>query len=35
MRLRLDKGKYKTKSAFYDDLERMIANSRLYHRNNP
>ena len=35
MKLRLDYGKYKTKEAFYRDLELIIENSRLYHRNNP
>lgn len=35
MRLRLDRGKYKTKQQFYEDLDLIISNSRLYHKNNP
>ena len=35
MRLRLERGKYRTKDEFYGDLELIISNSRLYHRNNP
>ena len=35
MRLRLERGKYKTKDEFYNDLELVVSNSRLYHRNNP
>ena len=35
MRLRIDKGKYKTKQQFYEDLDLIVSNSQLYHKNNP
>ena len=35
MRLRLEKGKYKTKQQFYSDLDLIVSNSRLYHKNSP
>ena len=35
MRLRLERGKYKSKNDFYGDLELIVSNSRLYHKENP
>ena len=34
MRLRLEKGKYKTKQELYNDLDLIVFNSQLYHKNN-
>ena len=34
MRLRLERGKYQTRSTFYQDLELIVSNSRKYHHHN-
>lgn len=35
IRLRLERGKYEQKEQFYNDIELIILNSRVYHKNNP
>ena len=35
MKLRLDYGKYRSKENFYKDLDLIIENSRLYHKDHP